>query len=258
MCKKQKRIIYKSLGTSEWRQSMRVNSSVRNLARARMIRSARRSRGSRLYNTKALSTNNLNNTNNTRKTGTTSATKQIAMYERVEKSANALTKNVEDMMAVGKKTEISEKDKAGMISDIKSFVSNYNSVYSALGDLQGSANLYRMTAGKVTEDYADELEKIGITVSKEGELSIDKEALEAADFEDIRSVFGVENGYADKMSDRFGIIEQFASNSITSMDRLYGTTTYNKNGGYNAYGSSGLSDYGFYNGKYYGGYSDWI
>lgn len=237
---------------------MRVNSSVRNLARARMIRSARRSRGSRLYNTKALSSNNLNKTNNTRRPGTTSATKQIAMYERVEKSANALSKNVEDMMAVGKKTEVTEKDKAGMISDIKSFVSNYNSVYSALGDLQGTAALYKMTAGKVTEEYADELEKIGITVSKEGELSIDKEALEAADFEDIKRVFGAENGYADKMNDRFGIIEQFASNSITSMDRLYGTTTYNKNGAYNAYGSGSLSDYGFYNGKYYGGYSDWI
>ena len=237
---------------------MRVNSSVRNLARARMIRSAKRSRGSRLYNTKALSSNSLNTTTNKRTTGTTTATKQIAMYERVEKSANALSKNVKDMMAVGEKTEVSEKDKASMISDIKSFVSNYNSAYSALGDMQGTANqLYMTMAGKVTESYTDALEKIGITMSKDGTLSIDKEALEAADFEDIKSVFGVEDSYADKISERFNIIEQYASSSISSLDRLYGTSTYNRNGSYNAYGND-LSNYGFYNGKYYGGYSNWI
>ena len=237
---------------------MRVNSSVRNLARARMIRSAKRSRGSRLYNTKALSSNSLNTTTNKRTTGTTTATKQIAMYERVEKSANALTKNVKDMMAVGEKTEVSEKDRASMISDIKSFVSNYNSAYSALGDLQGTANqLYMTMAGKVTESYTDALEKIGITMAKDGTLSIDKEVLEAADFEDIKSVLGSKDSYAAEISDRFGIIEQYASSSISSLDRLYGTSTYNRNGSYNAYGSD-LSNYGFYNGKYYGGYSDWI
>ncbi|MCM1182182.1 MAG: hypothetical protein NC337_02275 [Roseburia sp.] len=239
---------------------MRVNSSVRNLARARMIRSAKRSRGSRLYNTKALSTSSLNTTTNTRTNGTTSATKQIAMYERVEKAANALAGNVKDIMDVSGKTEISEKDKVGMISDIKSFVSNYNNAYSALGDVQGTTGLiYRTMAGKVTEAHTEELEKLGITVSKDGTLSIDKEVLEAADVEDIKRVFGAESSYAEEISGRFGVIEQYASSSISSLDKLYGTSTYNKYGSYNTYGSSAdLSNYGFYNGKYYGGYSDWI
>ena len=163
---------------------MNIRSTRSNLARARMIRSARRSRGSRLY-----SRNNSASTNNTNKVNSSSSTtksKQIALYEKVEKSANAVTNSIKNMLEIAKKTEITDKDKQKMISEVKDFVANYNNVHSASNEAAGGSDPYfEVQVGKVTTEYKAGLEKIGITISKSGELTVDSKKLEAADFEDI-------------------------------------------------------------------------
>lgn len=244
--------------------SMNIRSTRSNLARARMIRSARRSRGSRLY-----SRNNSASTNNTNKVNSSSSTtksKQIALYEKVEKSANAVTNSIKNMLEIAKKTEITDKDKQKMISEVKDFVANYNNVHSASNEAAGGSDPYfEVQVGKVTTEYKAGLEKIGITISKSGELTVDSKKLEAADFEDIKSVFCKEEGYGTEISERFSAIQESAASTVNLLDRLYGTSTYNKYGNTSYYGGNygSYGDYdntyggSIYNGKYYGNYNSW-
>lgn len=243
---------------------MNIHSSRSVLSRARMIRSARRNRSNRLYSKNSATSGSSKRTSSS----SNSQTKQIAMYGQVEKYSNALTKNVDNMLAIGAKADPTQKDQAEMVSEIKEFVSNYNLVYDALGDLSGASNeAYQKSIAKITSDYSGKLEEIGITVSKENKLVVDTKALEAADFEKLKAVFGTKDSYGAKIGEKFEVIEQSAASSLNVMDKLFGASTYDSKGNYSNYGSySGYNNYGYndyfgssamYGGTYYNGYNNW-
>ncbi|MBO5144645.1 MAG: hypothetical protein J6C19_03795 [Lachnospiraceae bacterium] len=239
---------------------MNIYSSRNSLLRARNLRSAIRSRSKRVLSSKTstagTNTSSANKTASTASSYGTQASKQIAMYEKMEKSANDIQTGTAEMISIGKMSytddetgkKAQENDSENLIANVKSFVTDYNLVYSALDDIGGSANLaFQRSLDNITAANTTALKEIGITVSKTGELTIDKETLANADLEKVKALFAKEGSFADKISAKMEAVESAASNSLTVLNKLYGaTSTYSK------YGTSNSN----YNTGYYNNYSN--
>lgn len=257
-------------------ERMNINSSRNSLLRSRNLRNARRSRAGKIISsrTSGTSRSSSSKSGSTKRTAYTSAsltqTKQLAMYEKVEKSANSIQANIESMLKIGRMTytedetgkKAQENDKNILISDIRDFVSDYNEVYSDLTDIGGAANLaFRRTLDGIVSTNKTALKEIGITVSVSGEFAIDEKTLLNADFDKLKEVFAKEGSFADKTGAKMESIESAAVNSLTTLSKLYGaTSTYNKYGtsssyynGYNTYNNG----YSYYNSGIYGSNSGW-
>ena len=71
-------------------------------------------------------------------------TKQLAMYEKMEKSAYNIQVNVEKMLKIGKMSytedeagkTAQENDKKNLMKGIEDFVSDFNEVYNDLCDMR--------------------------------------------------------------------------------------------------------------------------
>ena len=198
--------------------------AARFLAKTMMMKSAVRSRSAKLHD-KEITTDSSKNEKKTQSSSSSALdrftkSKQTTLYEKVEKSSDDLSVNIDKMLELGKKTDIEEKDKDTMTAYINEFVSDYNTLYSSLNSLSDTlSSVFRDQLGKITDSYAKELEKLGITIADNGELTI------AAD---------TAGGYADEINGKLGIISKSASSSLESMDNLYGTGLYDKYGN-NAY-----------------------
>lgn len=252
---------------------MNINSSRNALLRARNLRSARRSRAGKIISSRTSGTSSTRSSSAKRTTSATASltqTRQLAKYEKVEKSANSIQTGVANMLKIGKSTytedeagkKAQENDQNNLMKYIKNFVSDYNEVYSDLTDLGGAANTaFRKSLDSIVSTNKTALKEIGITVSDSGELTIDEKTLEAADFDKVKAVFAKEGGFADKVGAKMESIESAAANSLTTLSKLYGaTSTYNKYGtsnsyfnGYNNYSSG----YSYYNYGNYGSNSGW-
>ena len=125
-------------------------------------------------------------------------TKQLAMYEKMEKSAYNIQVNVEKLLKIGNMSytedeagkTAQENDKKILMDGIEDFVSDFNEVYNDLCDIGGVSNLaYKKSLDSIVSANEDALKAIGITVSKSGELVIDQKTLENADLEKVKEVF---------------------------------------------------------------------
>ena len=76
-------------------------------------------------------------------------TKQLAMYEKMEKSAYNIQVNVEKLLKIGNMSytedeagkTAQENDKKILMDGIEDFVSDFNEVYNDLCDIGGVSNL---------------------------------------------------------------------------------------------------------------------
>ena len=229
---------------------MRINSSRSSLARARMIRSASRKARAKTLS-KRTSSSSKNNTSNITNSTSTAASKQISLYESVEKYAKNLQTNVKNL-ANYKDTDSTSKEETTtkdttekqkeMVSYIKQFVDNYNGLYESLGSLGGTTNLFFQKQLKsFTTASETDLKAIGITMDTKGQLSVDTKTLEAADIDKLQKVFAQTDSYATEVSGKCQSIESCAKSTIKVLNRMYGTqSTYSKYGTNSYYyGNSG-------------------
>ena len=90
------------------------------LARARMIRSARRSRSGKMFSrrTSGNTSSRLNSSSRTNSTSETKQTKQIALYEEVQKVADDMQKTAKALLELGTaKTETAAKTDSATTSE---------------------------------------------------------------------------------------------------------------------------------------------
>lgn len=106
---------------------MNINSSRNSLLRARNLRSARRSRAGKVINSKTTRTSRSNsNQRTTSSLASKTPTKQLAMYEQMEKSANSVQDSVEKMLKIGKKTYTDdETGKKAQENDKENLIKKY-------------------------------------------------------------------------------------------------------------------------------------
>ena len=120
-------------------------------------------------------------------------------------------------------------------------VKQYNIIYNNLDDLGGTVNtLYVSQLKSLLGNSAATLEKAGVVVNKDGTLSITDKTLESADLSTLKEVFCKSGGITEKLMNKCEKIESNASSTISVINRMYGTSTYNKYGTSSSYyGSSG-------------------
>lgn len=122
-------------------------------------------------------------------------------YEKLEKTADRLQKQTEKFTDQGsiwdKLTE--SNDPKEIYSDVEAMVKEYNSTVKALRSQPGTLNeFYQYMLKQAAGENKEALEKIGITVTKDGLLKVDGEKYKSADVESIRKAFGGSEGFAEK------------------------------------------------------------
>lgn len=263
------------------------------LARARMIRSARRSRSGKVLSRSSSrnTSSRLNNSSRTNNTSETKQTKKIALYEEVQKAADDMQKTAKTLLELGTaKTETAtktdsattsetaaktdnattpetaakadstatpettaktdstatatqtkekteEEQKKEIVACVKDLVEQYNIIYNNLDKLGGSVNTVFLSKLKqLMSINGDELKKTGVSINKDGTLSVTAKTLESTDLNTLKAVYCKSNGIVDKLADRVEDIESNAASTIQVMNRMYGTqSSYNKYGMSSAY-----------------------
>lgn len=119
---------------------------------------------------------------------------------------------------------IPDMDKAYAAAE--KFADGYNQLYSSVSSSSLSA-ISKKTGylDEVTGMFSRRLDNIGITLDKNGKLSVDKEKFAQADQKDLGAIFGQKSSYASIISEQADNISK-----ISSASQLSGTNAYSFGG----------------------------
>ena len=178
------------------------------------------------------------------------STKKLA---RIEDSAEELKEAADAMLSKGKdnvfqKVDVKQEDgtvkqdydKDAIYKMVNKFVDSYNSLLEETEDANTKSvtrNVSQME--NLTEINKKALDKIGITVKKDGSLSIDKDEFMKADMENVKKLFNGTGSYGYSVSAKASMVDYYAQNEASKA---------------NTYGSSGAYNYNYTYGSNYSSY----
>ena len=154
-------------------------------------------------------------------------------YEKLEKAADQLSEAASVFIATGEDSLFSKARESGDNQDVynavEDFVGKYNSTLSALKNTSSTLNdYYSQMLKSAASDNKDALESIGITIAKDGSLSVDKDKLKEADIDTLEKVLGNTKGFtqkaayvADRVSDNAHTNQSSLSSQYSSTGSLY-------------------------------------
>lgn len=162
------------------------------------------------------------------KSGTTDAATRTK-YERLEKAADQLSEAASVFMATGEKSLFSKARESGDSQDIynavEDMVGKYNSTILALKNTSGTLNdYYSQMLKSAANDSKGALESIGITVAKDGSLSVDKDKLKGADTDILENVLGSTMGFTQKAAYVAGRVSDNARTNQSSLSSQYSSS----------------------------------
>lgn len=175
---------------------------------------------------------------------TTSTEAQKTALAKVETTTDALKESADALLATGKKDlfaqkDIITKDENGVetsakgydtdaiYSAVNSFVTNYNSVMSAVDDVNDTTvNNRAESLGNTTIANSKQLAKIGITMKNDGTLSLDKDAFMKADMSAVKNLFQGNGSYGYRVSAQSSMINFAADHASTRTSMYTGTAGY--------------------------------
>ena len=173
---------------------------------------------------------NSNNTllNALNKNSTTDAATKTK-YEKLEKTADQLSEAASAFTATGKDSLFSKARESGDNQDIynavENFVGKYNSTISALKNTSSTLNdYYSQMLKSAASDNKEALESIGITIAKDGSLSVDKDKLKEADIDTLEKVLGNTTGITKKVAYVSGRVSDNAQTNQSSLSNQYSST----------------------------------
>lgn len=147
---------------------------------------------------------------------------ETTAYNKVSTTADALTKSIDDLSKVDVSKDEDAKKAVG------SFVKNYNNFIKASEDVDSVSIDGRVkTIKNNTATYSKQLAKLGITVDKEGKMSLDEDTFANADKSDISSLFAAKSSYGYSVKVSAGMAASNANYEATK------TSLYTSNGTYN-------------------------
>ena len=201
-----------------------------------MLNRSARKAGLPINNTSLLNYIN-GNSNNTllnalnKNSATDVATK--TKYEKLEKAADQLSEAASVFIATGEDSLFSKARESGDNQDVynavEDFVGKYNSTLSALKNTSSTLNdYYSQMLKSAASDNKEALESIGITIAKDGSLSVDKDKLKETDIDTLEKVLGNTKGFtqkaayvADRVSDNAHTNQSSLSSQYSSTGSLY-------------------------------------
>ena len=193
-------------------------------------------RHSSLYNRSRVSTykqfaSKSNIANAARKTYQTTSAAKTNYTTNLSDAVSGIASSVSDLSKA-----MSGTDREKMFDAAKSFVDSYNDMYSAVSNSRNSFVSGRTSVMTNTaKAYSGTLEKAGVTVGKDGKLSIDKEKFMEADDKALSSALGRNSTFTGSVVSQAVNVSRYSDN--------FSYTSY---GGYNSYGGyskNSLFDY---------------
>ncbi len=111
----------------------------------------------------------------------------------------------------------SEYDYDGMYKAVSDFVDNYNSlVKSGASESLAKLNDVTLRMMKNTKTNSNMLNSVGISIGKDGSLSINRDKFNQADVSSIKSLFSGSGSFADSTASRAGILKNASANKLSS------------------------------------------
>ena len=147
-------------------------------------------------------------------------------YEKLKESADRLEQYADALNATGNKSLFEEAKKSGdpteVYGEVEKMVSAYNDLLGRMRtDMSTMGRFYYESLKALTADHKDELSALGITMDKNGKLSIDKEKLKSADLSRLESVFGAEGTLTSRLNLIAGKVADSAEASLKSASSQY-------------------------------------
>ena len=162
---------------------------------------------------------------NKNKTGSTSAL-QKKNYEKVGNASGKLSESAADLVSKSENSVFAKADteegKEALYDKIADFVSGYNDTLKTLRAVAGTMeNFYRNSLQEEAEQNSEALKAIGITLSKDGTMSIDKNKLKQVDPADIEKVLGSSGSFVSRVAFLAGRISDNAEANVKSISNQY-------------------------------------
>lgn len=195
----------------------------------------------------------LGNKKSTRTSGLTnrnfvnSASKSQKFYYDMQYHAKQVGEYADALKSTEKDSVYDKARKSGstdqIVSDIKSFVNQYNNMLNDLDESGSKADASLLNQFNSMSRVAErELASTGITRAADGTLVVDEKKLEAADVDTLEKVWGG-NGFSSKAAAKAGTVEATAERNIEAEK----SSIYSPFDRTNLYGSGSRSTGSYFN-----------
>lgn len=178
----------------------------------------------------ALTTSSTSNTT-TATTGSTSTSKDTAdSLKNIKDSTSKLKTSVDALLKSGKDSVYESEEEDALYNAVASFVNNYNSVLDTAGKSNVSSISQRvnMMTG-ATDSYRNTLSKVGISVDSNNRLSVNKEALQAANKDTLKTLFDSDYSYGGRVSSYASYMNTKATSEAAKANTYSATGSYTNN-----------------------------
>lgn len=164
-----------------------------------------------------------------KKGGSAADAQQKSKFEKLERTAGQLQKRADSLSAKGEGSLYAKAKESGSTEEIckelQSLVEDYNNTIKILQSTPGPLNdYYRQMLQEAAAGNSETLAKAGITVSKNGKLTVDTEKLKSADVDTLEKVLGASGDFSSKVSFLAGRISDNAQAGTRSLSSQYSST----------------------------------
>lgn len=172
-------------------------------------------------------------------------------YSRMQTAAGQVKSSAEKLLKTGENSIFEQEDtakaKEQATEEIENFVNDYNIM---MGRLNSSSDNTDTTYRKKLQDIATagkkELEKVGITIGKNGTLSLDDKKLKEAELADEKSLFYTKGCLGEKVKTVSDLVYKHAKEKVQTLEK----ESYSLSANYTRYGTSAnQSTKGYFNRK---------
>lgn len=181
--------------------------------------------------------NSVNNRNNLLTNNKTNTAQTQKLYYNMKYHAEQVSDYADKLSNTSDKSLFAKAKESGdtseIVSNIKSFVSEYNSMLENLRESGTRTDTtYLMQLNSISSINSLELASCGVKRNADGTLTVDDEKLSAADLETLEKVWNGKSSFADRVSSWAGSVvasaersmDAQASNSYSSLFNNYGSS----------------------------------
>lgn len=172
-------------------------------------------------------------------------------YTRMQTAADRLNGSAERLLKTGADSVFEQEDtakaKEQATEEIKNFVNDYNIMMGRLNSSSDNTDTtYRKKLQDIVTAGKKELEKVGITIGKNGTLSLDDKKLKEAELSDEKELFYTKGCLGEKVKTVSELVYKHAKEKVQTLEK----ESYSLSANYTRYGTSASqSTKGYFNSK---------
>lgn len=154
-------------------------------------------------------------------------TKQKSDYKKLEKNADQLQKSANKLAAKGEDSLFAKakesKDMEELCKEAQALVEEYNNTMKILETAPGPLNdYYYQMLQEAAAGNKESLANVGITISKDGKMTVDSDKLKTADIDALEKALGSSGDFTSKVSFLAGRVSDNAQAGAESLSSQYG------------------------------------